>query len=177
MPQTRPTPPILGAGHHAGAQCIAFRVSTNRREMLVFCDGERLESSLVSTIGSHRATRQVPASRVRIGQPPQGLGKIAILAGPQNPVPMIRQEAKGEPTHGHLLAGFLQHFFQGGVVLGGFKNRCPSHGPVQHVVHITAGCIAMSSRHWPHPDHAHVEINRYETRPTFLPLPLCVKSV
>lgn len=55
------------------------------------------------------------------GDPPQDLRECAILAGPEQEVPVIRHQAVGGDANVGLSVGFGENLFERGVVRGFVK--------------------------------------------------------
>ncbi len=95
VPEAAPTP-VFGLAYEVGAQRVALDVTTDGQQVVVGCDEEGLEATLVQVAGADGAVRRVPALGMGERQQAQVVGEIAE-----------RDKRCQEPFHG--ITSFLGH--------------------------------------------------------------------
>ena len=89
----------------------------------------------------------VPALRVRHGEQAHELRKLAILARPQDNVPMVGHQTIAEHADGQALIDLIEPPLEAEVILVLEEHPIPRHGPVEHMIRKPARIDASSPGH------------------------------
>ena len=146
LAQARP-PPLLGKGHQAAPKGVALDVAHHGREMSVILHGERLVASLVDAAITDAVAVLDPSPHMGDRQFLHESAQLAVLARPQQQVPMVGHHAEGAQTHPGRLNRIPKDLLECGVVLRLGEQLPPSRGPVEHMVEYAARGISGLSGH------------------------------
>ncbi len=140
-------PPVLGPLDQVGPQGIPLDIAADGQEVLVALHGERLETPLVKMVGPRVMIVCVPAHGVRVREPADEGGQLAVGPRPQHHVPMIGHQAVGQQTDRAALPGLGHHGFECFIVPRFLEQRQTGYRPIQDVVDQAAGSNTGLSRH------------------------------
>ena len=115
--------------------------------MIVLLNRKRLESPLVNVPGAGGMTMGVPALRVGEGKPADEPRQVAVLAGPDDQMPMVGHHAMGEQAHARSLDRLLKDAFERFEVGVLVKERHAAAGSVESMIDIAAVGGAKWSGH------------------------------
>ena len=115
--------PVLGLLHQVCPKSIAPDIATDGQKMRIILDREALERTLVEMPRPGGVVVGMVSSRVGCGDPAEQPSHGAVVAGPQNQVPVVGHEAEGEqidwvasqslrkrPQEGPVVFGFVKDF-------------------------------------------------------------------
>ena len=89
------------------------------------------------------------AQRVRGGQAAEEVGRLAVVGGAEQEMPVVWQDAVGHNLDGKLLVGLGCRALEGFLVSVVGKQRQPGDRPVESVIDQILRCSASGSRHGP----------------------------
>lgn len=148
MPSPKTAPlPCLGSVDQTCPQGIALHIAAEGDKMSFILHRERLESALVDVPRPCTMTMGMPPLCVGEGQPASEAGKILVFFGPDDQVPVIRQDAIGQQPHVDPLDRLMEDIFKGLVVAIFLKNSHPRIGAVEDMINNSAAGISSWSSH------------------------------
>jgi hypothetical protein len=95
---------------------MALDGARHRKKMVVVLHGKALVAALIQMPPSIAVTVAMPAAHVRGCQAVHERRQLAILARPQQQMPMTAHQAIGQEAHRHDLERGLDHALEGGEV-------------------------------------------------------------
>ena len=110
----------------------------------------------------------VPAHGMRVGQPANEGGQLAVLSRPQHQVPVVGHDTIGKEPGRMLLQGQGQNAFERFIIAVLLKERQTRHGSIKDVIDETTRGNAGFARHGPKLAREGAVVNEKELRPLFL---------
>jgi hypothetical protein len=118
--------------------------------MVVGFHGKRFEAALVQMAAADILIMGVPALGVGQREPVHEIGKLAVMLGPQNHVPVIGHQAIGEqPCVRQACLRFHQHIDERLVIAVLMKKLQLAVAPVENVIDVAAQGVSSWSAHDP----------------------------
>ena len=139
--------PLLGPLGQRGADRIPLDITDHCQQMLVALHRERLEPTLVQMAIAHRPVGHSPPHRVRVRQPAEVIGDLAVSLGPDDKVPVVREDAVRQDPQGMPAIGLDHDPPEGLEVHIREKESHPADGSVKDVVDLASGGSAGCPRH------------------------------
>src|SRR5205085_9899383 len=87
------------------------------------------------------------ALRVRVREPAEKRGELAVRPRPEHEMPVVGHQAVGEDAGGVALERELHDTFEGVVILRLVEQRESPDGAVEAGIDDSAGCVAGDARH------------------------------
>ena len=139
--------PVFRKLNEVGSHGIPFDVSHHRQQMSVGLDRKRFETPLIQMSGTAGLAMSVPTHRVHNRQATEELAHLIAGFRSDDKVPVIGHRHHGINWQRHYFPCLCDHMHERGVVFRLFKNRQPSHRPVENVEHFTCRTIAFRTCH------------------------------
>ena len=106
--------------------------------MVVLLNRERLESALIDVPRAGRMPVGVPALRMGQRQPADESRQVAVLARPNDQMPMIRHDAVSEQPHRNSVERFVKHPFERFEIAVLLEQWQTLIGPIEGVINVAA---------------------------------------
>ena len=145
-PHTTPSP-VLSTLTKTGSQRIAFDVTQDGQQVLVFLDGKGLEPTLIEMAGPLRVMMGVPTHRMGVGQPPKESGNLMLRFRANNEMPVIGHHAIRKDWQFLSLERFNDNPFERIIVFRFLEQRQSSDCSIEHMEAYTSRANTGSSRH------------------------------
>src|SRR5260221_8171815 len=138
--------------------------------MFVGFDRKGLEAALVNMAGTRHVVVSVPAHAVRVRHPAAKVAEIAVVFGPEDKMPMVGHQHKGQNPHGALLQGFGHDAEKRRVIGWLFKQRQPCHGTIEGMVNNATRGLSSTARHGPIVRQSGAPVKRKRAASPFFPV-------
>ena len=105
--------------------------------MIILSYREGLEAALVQMTGAHVMIVRVPALRMGQRQPVAKVGKLTVVARPDDEVPVVGQQAVCQEPHArHMLQGLAENALECFVIAVFVEDSQAAIAPIEHVIDI-----------------------------------------
>ena len=145
-PKTSPAPILCVLGQ-LRAFGVPFDIATDGVKVIVLLDGKRFVGSLVQVPKANAPAKESPATNVRGGEPLHEIAQLAVLARPENQMPMIGHQAPSKNSHRDFFLRLVHDSQKCEVVEIGFENRFAIVAPVEDMKDGSAGCDSCCAWH------------------------------
>ncbi len=145
-PKAAPTP-VLGTFDQAGRLCFALDVSADTQKMVVPLDRKTLEPSLIERPLADRAVSDPPSHRMGMRHPTEERSQFAVIARPDDEVPMIAHQAPRKQPRRISLGCFDDYLRHRLKIFVRPQHHEVRRGPIDHMVHLSARCDSRFSCH------------------------------
>ena len=113
--------------------------------MVVVLHGKTLEPSLIKRSIADAPTSNPPSHGMRVRQPAEKRGQLAIFLGPNHEVPMVGHDAIGQNSKRMALASLDHDALERFVIEVIAEQLNPPDSPIENVINQSARCNSRFS--------------------------------